>query len=514
MAALVRRLHNGLLDAVRTGWALGYWNLRKTLWVLGGRKGRAPCQDRYDDDVAGYIRCHAILDWAEPARFQRVCPLLQQGPDGWRCSVASRAVRPFWGRAVAWIGGGLLTLYLAGALLVWQLLVFAGTPELRFRQVVWPAAWSEIREQQAQSFFRQSIDAFRRGRLVEAVLALQSARMRNPHHYDAALLMAQVTQFQGNHADADELFQALLSNFPVQRQRTAVTYHDTLLAIDRMPALASLSLAMARREHGHTALWVRSLLLAVRRGELAPNFIEENAAAIGQLAPYARLLLQAEAELGRYGREKALAALRQPFEGPLNVTYMQAQIGRLLQLGDPEGAERLLRYYGHALGNFEAQAQQYLIECVQGDVWSARATLHGLMRAELEPGIVERLQTLLLRYPDRELYLQLQQRVLQRPGLAQKVNGPAMWVTALVCDAAEEGRVWQNLGVQHFGDHYPPVTHVDFTRRRIDEPNSVIHLINVLTFPREVIYTLLAKVQPEAVRLPADAKRALRQREG
>ena len=35
MSALVRRLHTGLLDAVRMGWALGYWNLRKTLWEIG-----------------------------------------------------------------------------------------------------------------------------------------------------------------------------------------------------------------------------------------------------------------------------------------------------------------------------------------------------------------------------------------------------------------------------------------------------------------------------------------------
>lgn len=514
MARVFRRLQTGVPDAFRMGWALGYWNLRKTLFVLRGRKGRAPCQDRYDDEVAGCIRCHAVLDWAEPARFRRVCPLLEQRPGGWRCAVTSREVRPFWGRAVVWIGGGLLTLCFAGALLIWQMLIFAGTTEVQFRQVLWPASWHEIREQQAQGLFRQSIDAFRRGRLVEAVLALQSARVRDPHNYDAALLMAQLTLFQGNQVAADELFLSLLREFPAKRQRTAVTYHDTLLSMDRMPALASHSLAMALRDEGHTALWVRSLLLAVQRGGLATQFVERHATEIARLAPHARMLLQAETELGQDRREAAMQTLRQPYAGPMNVIYLQAQIGRLLQLGDPEGARRLLQYHGHALGDFETQAQQYLIDGAQGDVWSARATFNGLLRGELDPAVVDRLSVLLLKYPDRDLYLQLQRRVLQRPGLARAVHGSALWVTGLVCGAAEESRIWQEQGVQHYGDYYPPVTQVDFASRRMDTENSVVFLINVLTLPREIIFTLLGRVQPEDSSPSPVAKRALRHGEG
>lgn len=504
-------ISNRWTDALRLPGALLYWNLRKTWHVLRGRRRRAPCQDRSDADRPGCSRCLAAVHWQDPAAFRRVCPLLVRTDAGWRCGVASREVRPFWGRVFAWYGGGLAGLFLLITLSAWGLLRLTGVPEVTWRDVAWPPAWHRINEARARGFFRQSVEAFQGGRLNEAYVALRSARIRDPKFFDAKLLMAQITMFQGSQPFAEELFRELLAEAPAQAERIVVTYHDTLLSLARMPALAGLSLVMVQQDQGHAAIWVRSLLLAMRKSRAAVELIGADGGLLTLLAPHARMLVEAEVALARGDTAHALTLLRTPYAGPLNSVYMVEQMRRLRMLDDAEGAQRLLRHYAMALGDFEAQVQQYHIDRAAGDEWTARLTFAGLLRRELDATKTERLLIALLQNPDRDLYLQLHRRLLALPGLHSQVNGAALWITGLVCDAPDEARSWEEQGRRNLGDRFPRIDRIDFTKLSLAEENSVIHLINVLTLPRPVVFTLLSKVELPA---PQESKRALRHGEG
>lgn len=98
---------------VLTVWALFYWNARKTIFRLRGRRGVAPCQHPSDSGTAMKTACDACTAWHRRVRFRLVCPLLKQDDAGlWVCSVDRAGVRPFWGRAFAYTGG---TLTLSGS---------------------------------------------------------------------------------------------------------------------------------------------------------------------------------------------------------------------------------------------------------------------------------------------------------------------------------------------------------------------------------------------------------------
>src|SRR5580658_6015424 len=93
-------------------------NLRKSLFRLRRGRGICPCQTPSDSGKAGETACEPVASWHEPRRFQRICPLLRQRPDGaWKCSVNAAEVRPFWGRAAAWVGGSTAAAYLVATLL-------------------------------------------------------------------------------------------------------------------------------------------------------------------------------------------------------------------------------------------------------------------------------------------------------------------------------------------------------------------------------------------------------------
>ncbi|MCF7689103.1 MAG: hypothetical protein K9M98_11115 [Cephaloticoccus sp.] len=491
-------------------WALIYWNIRKGIFILRGRRGYAPCQDSTDDNVAGCMRCNALLDWAEPARFRRVCPLLQSSLMGWRCSVVSSGVRTYWGRAFAWYGGAITSLYLLGTVGLWATLQLTGSSRVTWLEVFWPGSWQRIAEVQAQDFFTQSIMAFRRGQLGEALVYLNSARLRDPTNYEAKLLMAQITMFQGSYHFADDLFHSLLVENPADLERTSITYHDTLLALNRMADLAPFSLEMTSRDPGHTAIWVRSLLLALRSGKVGQDFATKYRDQLAQLAPHALLLIQAEFARNEGDLAQAKAILSNPFAGPLNMVYMQAQIDGLLRLGDASRAEMLLRYYGLALGETETLAQTYLVASAAGDGETARQDFAGLMRGELDVAKVQRLQVLLIQHPNRQLFLKFQDRLLSQPDLLPEVSGAAMWVTGLVCAAPDEGRQWQILGMQQYGDGYPNIDHIDLRSSHLDSKSAVIYIINVLTLPREMIFALLTKVNGSDDIKATEIKRALR----
>lgn len=496
---MVRRVLNWLSDTARFVGAMFYWNARKSLYVARGRRGRCPCQNESDDSVPGRVRCDAMVHWHQPVRFQKICPLLVATPDGWRCSVHAAQVRPYWGRVGVWCAATLLALYGAGVLAVFSALRTVGKAPVSLTQVAWPGKWKEIRRVQSDQLFRQAIAAFSSGRMNEAYLTLTTARQRDPANYDATLLLAQITMFQGSALFADAQFEALFREHPAQRSRTVVVYHDTLLLLDRMDKLAEFAVTMARADSARAAVWVRSALLAVRAlpaGEAAA-FREKSAGAIAALAPHAQRLLAAEFTARTGDAAGAARQLQAPFSGPLNPFYMTYQVQRLAELGDATGAQVLLDFYGRLLGDFDQPLVQYALSATARDTGAATVAFRRLLALPLDSQRVERLAAALITHPDAALFRELSARVQRERTLETASDGAGLWVAGIVSGAVAEAGYWQRHGRQPLAPSYPPIKAVDFTSRDIAVANSAGRLVNVLSLPREVILALFGRVVPQ-----------------
>lgn len=494
------RLSHWLSDSFRLVWSLFYWNLRKTLYVRRGCSGRCPCQNESDDSIPGRVRCDAVLFLHEPGRFRHVCPLLVSTDQGWRCSVHATQVRPFWGRTVRFSLLALLTGYVMVTLLAFVGLRTVGGVPVSWLQVAWPARWAEIPRMQSQHLFREAVRAFQAGNLSAAHLALSTARVRDLGNYDVTLLLAQIEMFQYSFAVADSMFAELRDRHPAQAHRTAVVYHDTLLGMDRQRALAEHCFVMAATDPAHAAVWMRSALLAIR--SLRPSEAEALAGRLAEwepgLAEHARRLVRAEFDLQAGNKDAALARLREPFPGPYNPFYIEHQIVRLAELGQADDAQWLLDQQGPLLGAFDQLRVQAIVARLAGDDWGARAAFASLLKLTATGAQYNRLAALLVTYPDKELFLELHRRILREPKLAEVVDRPSLWITGIVCDALPEARTWRISGGQPGVATLPDITSVDFSRRDVLQGNTAGHLINVVSFPREVILALLTRTEPEA----------------
>jgi tetratricopeptide (TPR) repeat protein len=495
-SAVFYRLRNWLADSIRFLPASLYWNSRKAIYRWRGRRGRCPCQSPSDDNIAGRIGCEAKANWHDPVRFRKICPLLVRTPEGWRCSVAAEGVRPFWGRLICRTGLALAAGYLAGALVALAALRWIGHAPVRWGQVAWPGKWHEIRQVQSAALFGQAIEAFRRGRLNDALVVLSSARTRDPNNYEAALLLGQIAMFQGSVSYADELFAELMRQYPARLERTAITYHDTLLALGRFNQLAAHSLAMVQADPSHAALWVRSVLLGLQQGRRDADFGAQHAGEIAALAPHARFLVRAELDIQAGRRAEAVAALKRPFAGPYNLIYMQQQVEGLARLGETDAAQVLLDFYGPMMGGFEHAALQYVLDSCFGDAQLARADFTRALNNIGEPERVERLLVRLIEHPSAERFRELHARLLAIPAWQANVDGPSLWITALVCGAAPESDYWRTHGRQLSGETCPPITRLDLRSRSLTDENALPYLINAVTLPREIVLALLARLPP------------------
>ena len=485
------RLTGAVADTGRTAWAFLYWNLRKHAYVRRGRQGRCPCQNPSDDSIPGHVRCNAVLLWHSPARFQKVCPLLVRAENGWCCAVDNQHVRPFWGRAGLWTGATLLALYLAA--------VLAGTAFLRFVSdlpvtpwdLAWPGRWSQVRVAQADRLYERALQAMAAGRPREALLALSSARQRAPQHLSAGLMLAQVTMYQGSAAFSDSMFEELLQQHPQDSQRIAVVYHDTLLSLDRLDRLAEFSLQRALAEDGRTALWIQSLLTALRSGPNAADFVTRHIEAVRRLAPHAQVLLDAERAIAERNVGEAIVRLREPFKGALNPTYMREQIERLASLGAPQDAQVLLDFYGPLLGAFEHQLSQFALESINRDTWGARASLRRMLREPLGPEQIQRVATRLAQYPSAERFREAHAALSERHEVANWPVAAAMWIAALRCDSPREAAFWRDRARAHGEGEVPDIRRIDPTSHDPNNPESLAFIANVLTLPREMVLALI-----------------------
>ena len=252
-------------DCLRFYWALFYWNSRKTWFRLrGAQRDDCPCQTYGDSGQAFDSRCEAVTHWHRPERFRKVCPLLVETPQGWRCSVNAESVRPFWGRAV--VHGLLLIvgLYLAATVAVFAALRLAHY-ETSYLMVAWPPRWSELRLAQEKLYANRAQQALRNGNYAEAILSLEMVTQLNPRNYPAGLALAGLNQLAGQPTVADHIYERLLRDAPDQRRQTAQIWFRNLLARAAYPEMKGLAVLMLNEDPAERAAWLNALLFACRQ---------------------------------------------------------------------------------------------------------------------------------------------------------------------------------------------------------------------------------------------------------
>ena len=108
----------------------------------------------------------------------------------------------------------------------------------------------------------------------------------------------------------------------------------------------------------------------------------------------------------------------------------------------------------------------------------------------------------MLRYPDEHCYRQLHARLMANPELRREVEGAALWAAGILCNAMEEANSWKTPDHVLLGQDYPAIRQFDFNSTRINDPASIVHLINVLQLSREVIWELLHRMHATRQQLP------------
>lgn len=326
-------------DLWRTGWALFYWNVRKTVYRARGRVGPCPCHNPSDSGAPLETGCEAMLGWHQPRRFRRVCPLLQQNARGqWVCSVRPEEVRPFWGRAMLLVGGTGAVVALVTLLGVFGLMREIGY-DVSLRQLAWPPAWRELHGVRAKLFIEQARTAYAAGRVREALSALVVAYEMDPTNYSVAMMLAQFYQ-AGNPALADNLYGALLREHPEHRVETARVWFRSLLARGQLRGVAELARRQLAVESKQAAAWVHATSFAARH--LKDPQILEAAAAIPHLAPAVQDTLRLAGSVLQLPRAEARDALRAAPATPGFVYDRVYRIESLARLGYPDEAFELL----------------------------------------------------------------------------------------------------------------------------------------------------------------------------
>lgn len=480
-----------LADLFRLAWGLVYWNARKT-WFQA-RRGRSPCpcQSPSDSGRAFETRCEACVDWADAARFRRVCPLLVPTPNGLRCSVDTPRVRPFWGRALAIYGGAALALYLAGACALFGFLRTVGYP-ISIAHLVWPPSWHRVGQVRGWFFMERAQRAFAAGRTSEGMLYLTNAHEFDPDNYAVAFTLAQRLQLT-HPLRADELYRELIRDHPAQRPLTYQVWFRALLARGDFAAVEEIARLRVLEDPDHASVWMRALIFASRQtGEqttLRQLLASEHAAAI----PW-RPLLGTELLL-RENRARARAELNRPWPGipPYGLYY---QIDERIELGDVIGAVDLLESNRSRLDDTAIAALLLHAYATMGATTSRDRLLTSLLAPALSPPMINLLAAHLIRHPDpttlERLFTKFQQTDLALTDATLECHLALFCAIGVAGDWSKLQTLGAEMRSQIGGQAAMLGVAENFFRHRGDDA-PVARLLPILPMSLEVHYALLER---------------------
>ena len=386
-------------DFFRFWWGLFYWNIRKSWFrVRGAHRDDCPCQNVSDSGLALDTRCDAVIFWQNPGRFRRVCPLLKETPDGWRCSVEAEGVRPFWGRAGLYALGALLACYLAGTLAAYAALRTAGY-DLGYLVVAWPPRWPELRNSQERLYAVRAQQALEKGNYQEAILSLEMVCQLNPRNYSAGIALAGLTQVAANPYIAEHIYERLMRDVPEHRIQTAQIWFRTLLGRGAYDRIMPLAAAMLSEDPEQRGAWLNALLFAARQiheaGFLA-GVLQQNPS----LPDWCTEIIGLEQALLEGRLEGVLPRLTRVYRQPPANYLPYYQIDRLLHYRRADEANTLLNAYGNRLPPDEAAFLRLRI--YQSKQWGSLVATEydNLLQFPMAPRIAAQFCAYLLAYPE------------------------------------------------------------------------------------------------------------------
>jgi hypothetical protein len=423
-----------IADFFRFWWALFYWNTRKTWFRLhGAHRDSCPCQNFSDSGHALDSRCIAVELWQKPARFRRVCPLLTETKEGWRCGVDAERVRPFWARAAGYFGASLLMLYLLGSIAVYTVL-HAVNYEVSYTAVVWPPHWSELRVSQERLHATRAQRALAEGNFKAAILSLRTVCELNPRNYSAGLTLASLVQSAGQPYVADHIYNRLMHDVPEERTATARLWIRPLLARGAYAQIKLLAPAMLSEDSTRREAWLHVLFFAARETHdqevLRPLLKSDQG-----LPDWCVELIGVEQLLLENRVTEATARLDRLHTKPA-ISYIPTyQVDRLLRLNRPEQAGRLLDAYGDRVPADEAAFLR--LRAYRAQKWTS--LLEPSYDTLLSIPMTERLGTLFCAYlielPEQDLLARFLDRIMEHGPVLSNETLPlfhAAYLTAII----------------------------------------------------------------------------------
>lgn len=304
--------------------------------------------------------CEASEEWRNPARFRHVCPLLVETPSGLRCSVDTRDVRPFWGRACISYLRAFAALFCAGALILFVGLRVAGYP-LSPLALIWPPRWHEIRLARSDYFVSKARHALDEHRVNEAIVSLDLAYRDNPQNYGAGFQLAQLTSI-GRPEFADSIFASLTANFPEQRAATSEAWLISLFIHGELVRAGTLAASRLVDDAPRRSAWMHALFNATRHSgdnRTLRDLVNRQAA---RLDPIDVALINSELMIRQGQGLKLLPGLTAELPPSAGAYAPYFQISRLEELGRNAEALALLERYSAAHRLAEADAFQLRLD--------------------------------------------------------------------------------------------------------------------------------------------------------
>ncbi len=404
-----------LADFFRLVGGLLYWNARKTLYRLRAPRAHCPCQHPSDSGRAWETGCNAVTHWHEPARFRRVCPLLQQNAEGrWRCSVNQADVRPFWGRALAFYGGGLAALYLLATLATFTALRTTGY-EVSYPGVAWPPAWSKFTTIKSDFFFAKFKRAFAAQDIGEAILDLSLAYDFNPQNYEAGLLLAQLCQ-TGQPGLSNGVYARLLLDHPARSEETAQLFFRALLARGDFQAVQTLARDRILAAPVFSPAWLNAFLFANQRtGDLETLGALAREPRTQSLPPDVKTVLQLAADLRAASPVDARQLLINSTSHGATGYTLYFICRQLITRGSPQVALGLISTDDTGLSPRDRTALRLDALAAQGWSTTLDKEIDLLLAAPPTPVVIELLGTHLIRWPDPALLEKICTRLEKSP---------------------------------------------------------------------------------------------------
>ncbi len=482
-------------DFFRFWWALFYWNTRKTWFRLrGAERDSCPCQTYSDSGLALDSRCDAVIPWHRPVRFRRVCPLLTETPEGWRCGVDAERVRPFWIRAFLYAAGTALALYLVGSVAAFATLRLAKY-DVSYLSVVWPRRWHELRGAQERLYARRAQEAMAARNYPEAVLALEMVCQLNPRNYPANLALANLCQLSANPLVAEHIYERLMRDVPEKRVQTAQIWIRTLLARGAYDKIKPLAAAMLTADPGQGGAWLNALLFAARATNDS-GFLATVLEHRGSLPAWCVDLIGIERGLLLGQVEEVLPQLTKVYRQPGAAYVPYYQVDRLLRHRLFDQATDLLNRYGALMPPDEAAFLYLRLYRAQGWKPLVETERETLLQFPMTPRIAAEFCACLIAHPDSTLLTRyLDKFIREGPPLAAGTLPvyQASYLTAALADDELRAETIANRIKQFTGSDVRVLRGLAELLRAPKADGRLGRIMPLVPLPTEVIYAVLER---------------------